>query len=164
MTTIYCTQQLRDLWPVPLALQWRQQYPDLFDDDDLRLTKLQNRNHFCEWFAAIHLFQSRGVLSLIEKYRRKEAHPHKWERFVRLLSPEQRDLLNNICKSCAVQPPDLLLYAPDLRDFWFAEIKGPRDDLSEKQRRSHTAITEQLKVSVEMIEVRIHKRSARRRP
>src|SRR5256885_16889074 len=77
------------------------------------------------------------------------------ERFVRLLSPEQRDLLNNICKSCAAQPPDLLLYAPDLRDFWFAEIKGPRDDLSEKRRRSHTAITEQLKVSVEMIEVRI---------
>ena len=32
------------------------------------MTRRQPRNHFSEWFAAIHLFHRDGALSLIEKY------------------------------------------------------------------------------------------------
>jgi len=66
-TTIYCTAAIKALWPDPLAVQWHQQYPDIFDPDDLRLTQTQPHNHFCEWFAAIHLFHREQALSLVEK-------------------------------------------------------------------------------------------------
>src|SRR5437868_2598281 len=98
---IYCTQELRDRWPVSLARLWRNDYPNLFDDDDVRLSRLQPRNHFNEWFAAIYVFHSRGLLSLIEEYRR--SHPRKKPIFERLLSFDQRQLLNTICASCGVQ-------------------------------------------------------------
>ena len=45
-TTIHCTRAIRDLWPDPLARQWLQQYPDIFDMDDLRLARNQPRYHF----------------------------------------------------------------------------------------------------------------------
>ena len=47
-TTIYFSQQLRFRWPNPLAKEWATQYPLLFDEDDLRITRLQPLNHFCE--------------------------------------------------------------------------------------------------------------------
>jgi len=40
-STIYCSPQLRALWPEPPASQWATFYPDLFDDDDLRITRRQ---------------------------------------------------------------------------------------------------------------------------
>jgi hypothetical protein len=161
MTTIYCTAQVRELWPRPLAHRWLEEYPNIFDADDLRLTKFQPKNHFCEWFAAIHLFQSRAALSLVEQYRRLGAHPWKKKRFERLLSPEERRTLNDICAAYGVQPPDLLVYTPDFKERWFVEVKGPGDRLSEKQLRSHRALATDLKIAVELIEVRI---SGRRPP
>jgi len=66
-TVFYCSPQVRRLWPSPLAAQWASLYPQLFDRDDVRITQLQPKNHFSEWFAAIHLFHRDGVLSLVEK-------------------------------------------------------------------------------------------------
>jgi hypothetical protein len=83
-TTIYCPRALRELWsppiagkPSPLAEQWRQQYPGLFDKDDLRLNTSQGRFnlHFYEWYAAIHLFQRDGAVSMVEKFAFPDAHP-----------------------------------------------------------------------------------------
>ena len=153
--TLYCTPHVRSLWPHPLASRWREEYPNIFDDDDVRLTRLQQRNHFCEWFAAIHLFQSRGVLSLVEKYRRGKAHPRKKEHFEQLFSEAERRRLNEICADCAVQPPDLLVYTSSFSQRGFAEVKGPGDRLSEKQLRSHVALAAEFKLAVEVIEVRI---------
>ena len=65
-TTIHCTKTIRGLWPDPLARQWLQQYPDAFDMDDLRLTVNQPKNHFCEWFAAIHLSHREGAHCMVE--------------------------------------------------------------------------------------------------
>jgi hypothetical protein len=131
--TVYCTPQLRTLWPDPLAGRWREEYPNIFDDDDVRLTGRQRRNHFCEWFAAICLFHSRGVLSLVEKYRRGKAHPCKREPFERLFSVTERRRLNEICADCSVQPPDQLIYTPAFTQRGFVEVKGPGDRLSEPQ-------------------------------
>src|SRR5437867_3464231 len=73
MAVIYCSPQVRRLWPSPIAAQWASLYPQLFDQDDVRLTRLQPKNHFSEWFAAIHLFHRDGALSLVEKYVQNEA-------------------------------------------------------------------------------------------
>lgn len=58
--TIYGEQSLRShvWWPSPLADQWRSLYPTLFSEHDREMAHTQPRNHFFEWFAAIHLFQS----------------------------------------------------------------------------------------------------------
>src|SRR6516164_113428 len=88
-TKTYCTKAIRELWPKPLAGQWLQQYPNLFDEDDRRLTVKQPRNHFCEWFAAIHLFHREGAHSLVEKYVYQN-HPAKIARLKALLSERER--------------------------------------------------------------------------
>src|SRR2546427_13254290 len=85
---------LRDRWPRPLADEWLLAYPQLFDSDDLRLTIKQPRSHFCEWFVAIHLFQSEGALSLIEKYVYR-AHPRKVDFLDAFLSAEHCAYLRN---------------------------------------------------------------------
>ncbi len=157
-TTIYCTSAIRELWPKPLAAQWLQQYPDVFDRDDLRLTVNQPRNHFCEWFAAIHLFHRDGALSLVEKYAFQK-HRRKIEMLASVLSERERRILDTIGKEFRVQPPDLLVFMPKLRRYWFAEVKGPGDRLSEKQAKSHDAITSELGVPVEVIEVKIRARA-----
>ena len=154
-TTIFCTAQIRKLWPEPLADQWFGIYPDLFDEDDLRLTKTQPQNHFCEWFAAIHLFHCHGAYSLVEKYG-ATTHPKKLPIFETLLNARRRKILDDICYGrFSVQPPDLLVYTPDRQHCWFVEVKGPRDRIADKQRRSHTAIRQQLKVPVNLISVQI---------
>ena len=66
--TIFATAQLRKLWPDPLASHWLHVYPQVFDEDDFRITRRQPTKHFNEWLAAVHLFHRDGVYSLIEKY------------------------------------------------------------------------------------------------
>jgi hypothetical protein len=127
----------------------------LFDEDDVRLTTRQPKNHFCEWFAAIHLFHRDGVLSLVEKYV-YSTHSRKQTLFRELLTECQRATLDEICSGLKVQPPDLLVFRPDRSRFWFAEIKGPGDRMREAQRRSHAAIRRRLHVPVELIAVRLH--------
>jgi VRR-NUC domain len=149
---IFCTPQLRALWPNPLARRWLAAYPQLFDRDDFRLTQTQPKNHFCEWFTAVFLFQRDGALSLVEKYG-GTAHSKKGPLFERILTPRQSDMLWMTCADFHCQAPDLLVYSPDFGQFWFAEAKGPRDRLSDKQRRSHQAISRQLKTHVEVFDV-----------
>ncbi len=153
-TRIHCTMAIRKLWPNPLAQQWIQQYPDLFDEDDLRLAVNQPRNHFCEWFAAIHLFHREGAHSLVEKYVFQN-HPAKVAQLATLLSERERKTLEEIRDAYAVQPPDLLVFVPGTSRYWFAEVKGPGDRLSAKQMLSHDALRRKLGVPVEIIEVKI---------
>ncbi len=54
-----------------LSHEWREQYPDVFDEDDLRLATggpQCRKNHFFEWLAAVRLFELIGYHSLVEKY------------------------------------------------------------------------------------------------
>jgi hypothetical protein len=99
-------------------------------------------------------YHQHGVHCLEEKYVFLN-HPRKVALFHSVLSEHQRDKLRNVCSAFRVQPPDLLLYTPDRQRFWFAEVKGPGDRLSKKQRKSHGEITRRLSVPVDVINVRI---------
>jgi hypothetical protein len=145
---------VRALWPSPLAEQWAALYPDLFDAEDVHLTRSQPKNHFAEWFAAIHLFQRDGLLSLVEKYLFK-GHPRKQTLLNQLLTPARQSALREISNQCGVQPPDLLVYTSGLSAVGFAEVKGPGDRLRDAQRVSHRVIEHRLELPVEVIVVRI---------
>lgn len=149
-TRLHCSTALLATWPDPLAAQWLTAFPQLFDVDDLRLTKKQSRHHFWEWFAAVHIFERDGAYSLVEKYNCL-AHPRKIALYESLLDDRQRALLDAACPD--VQPPDLLVYAPDMSEFRFAEVKGPTDRLRAEQQASHDAIERTLGVPVELIHV-----------
>jgi len=148
-----------------LPVQWREQYPGLFDDDDLALAQgPQRKNHFCEWYGAIYIFQRDGARSLVEKYDTYENHLHnrlskghrrKVAEYERVVSEEQRKVLHEICSTFRVQLPDLLVISADGASFSFAEVKGPTDNtLTRKgQRRSRNAIRDRLGVPVEIIKV-----------
>ena len=82
-------------------------------------------------------------------------HPAKVARLAALLSERERKTLDAIREAHAVQPPDLFVFVPKTTRYWFAEVKGPGDRLSPKQIRSHDAITRELGVPVEIIEVKI---------
>jgi VRR-NUC domain len=151
-TTIQCPSAIRDLWPDPLACQWLEQYPHLFDEVDLKLAQNQPSYHFCEWFAAIHLFKRDGVHSLVEKYVYQN-HPAKAARLAAVLSEQERAILDDIERTYLAQPPDLFVFAPGTHRYWFVEVKGPGDKLSPTQLASHEAITRRLGVPVEVIKV-----------
>ena len=152
ITLRYCPE-LRQRWPRPLADEWALAYPEIFDADDLRQTVLQPRGHFYEWFVAIHLFESHGALSLIEKYGYR-AHPRKVEFLDTFLSAEHCAFIRNFRAAFGVQPPDLFVYIPGTDRFWFAEVKGGRDRLRPLQRDSHVALAETLGTHVQMFYVR----------
>jgi hypothetical protein len=111
-TNVHYTRHLREMWPVPLATEWARQYPQLFDEDDLRITRKQPTFHFCEWFAAIHLFRRDGAYSLIEKYGFRN-HTRKREVIETLFPATLARFLSGFRAEFHVQPPDLLVFMPD---------------------------------------------------
>jgi len=147
---IGCPKSLRALWPDPLAAQWREQYPQLFDADDYRCTRKQPTKHFWEWYAAIHLYEREGAYSLVEKYDCKN-HPLKTARLASVLTARQSEFVNRIYYDHHTQVPDLFVYMPGTHRFWFAEAKGPTDRLRPNQVRGHEAIERELGVPVEIL-------------
>jgi hypothetical protein len=133
-----------------LALEWRQRFPDLFDDEDLRLANSQPRVHFYEWLGAIVLHHATGYLSLVEKYE-FAMHPRKQEIVSQLLPPPVRDALRDRGRARA-QAPDLLMYAPDRSDWFFCEVKGPRDRLRDEQIRKFGLLADLTAKSVRLLE------------
>lgn len=114
-----------------LSRDWAQQYPSVFDDDDLRLaTGLQRKtNHFFEWLAAVHLYELTGYLSLVEKYDCRN-HPRKHSLFRTIVGPT---VFANVMSN-PQGIPDLVVYSPDHADWLFAEVKGSTDRLKDYQR------------------------------
>jgi hypothetical protein len=111
-----------------LREEWAQRYRQLFDADDLRIARTQPDYHFFEWLAAVHFLESRGYLSLVEQYQ-FPSHQRKRLVLSRLVPPE---LVESIEHS-SIQPPDLLVYAPDYSDWFFCEVKGPNDKITPRQ-------------------------------
>ena len=147
---IMYSRSLRDLWPDPLAGEWMRRYPHLFDEDDFRCTRKQQHLHFWEWYAAIHLIEREGAYSLVAKYVCKN-HPVKAARLASVLSQSQIDTLKAICRDTHAEPPDLFVYVPGTRRFWFAEVKVPPDYVRPNQAASHGAITREMGVPVEVL-------------
>jgi hypothetical protein len=151
--TIYCPEELRRCWPKPLAWLWRKIYPELFDDDDLRLARSQPHYHFVEWFAATHLFHLYGVHVLLSKYAFSN-HPRKAEIIDRILAASARALLR---RAMVGQPPDMFVFHPRSSQFWFAEVKGPGDRLRPTQPKNHERLAERFHVDVQVVTVRLHR-------
>jgi hypothetical protein len=153
-STIFFPPQLRAQWPSPLTTEWAEAYPAIFDADDIRNTLKQPKNHFYEWFAAVHLFHRDGALSLVEKYLFNN-HTRKAALIRELLTEEQLHTLVQIHRDeLKIQPPDLLVFTPDRRRIWFAEVKGPGDTPRPRQPESQHAIRTRLGLPVELITVR----------
>lgn len=113
-----------------LVQEWRQRYPMLFDDDDVRIlsTEHQRRYHFFEWLAAILLFEATGYVSLVEKYTAK-SHASKRQAVQELLPPALFEWLSTNESG----QPDLFVFHPTTQDWFFCEVKGGEDRIRDNQ-------------------------------
>jgi hypothetical protein len=126
----------------PLRIEWAVQYHQIFDEQEVRIAANQAGGHFFEWFAAVHLHETTGWLSLVESYQFKV---QKWKRNVlrKLGAADLIEFFDNQEKAGfgRRQAPDLLVYAPDLSDFYFCEVKGPTDRLRPMQKEYFEAVS-----------------------
>jgi hypothetical protein len=124
-----------------LPRKWYKEYPSIFDEDDLRLAFSRPTYHFFEWLGAICLYQRSGYLSLIEQYQFKN-HKHKQAILSRLNFPGLKKAMEYQLRINKTQAPDLLVYKPDYSDWFFCEVKGRDDPLSQQQRNHFTVLSE----------------------
>jgi hypothetical protein len=139
-----------------LAPEWKRRFPELFDEDDLRLAQGPQGPkgyHFVEWLAAIVLHHTAGYLSLVSKYEFRN-HPAKQRIVAQLLAPDIRAALRDRVEHGSAQPPDLLMYAPDLSDWFFCEVKGPGDALRPQQVRKFDALAAMTGRPVRLLRLR----------
>lgn len=114
---------------------WSARYPQLFDADDCRLCRSQCKDgyHFFEWLGAILLYEATGYWSMVQKYGSKN-HRRKlaiWEKLAPVKSlPDSYGY------------PDLFVFAPDHRDWYFCEVKGAQDKLRAHQLATFRQIYE----------------------
>lgn len=108
--------------------EWSSKHPELFDNDDIRVAETQAKlgYHFHEWLAALTLYQSTGYLSLIESYEFKR-QKRKQEIMRDILPAQVLSAVEAITATGKVQCPDLLCYHPETKDWFFCEVKGPKD-------------------------------------
>jgi len=118
---------------------WQREYPFLFDVRDASLAaSYQGRTlspHFLEWYAAIQMYESFGYYSLNKNYECPD-HAAKHGLLRRLVSEQAFQFIINphpiygtgLC-------PELLLYKPDLSDWMFCAVKGPKETLKLEQAR-----------------------------
>jgi hypothetical protein len=107
----------------------------LFDNDDISIALNQAKMgyHFHEWLAAILLFHTEGLYSLIEQYQFPK-HKRKRNIMAKLqIEPNVISYMEKHPEHGGTQCPDLLVYKPDFSDWFFIEVKGPKDKLSERQ-------------------------------
>jgi len=113
---------------------WSSLYPFLFDAQDTQIALNQRHlgYHYHEWFAAILIYHTRGLLSLIETYAYK-SHNRQRKILETLVTPETFEFITSRGISSVTQCPDLLVYTSDKTDWFFCEVKGPNDKLHNKQ-------------------------------
>jgi hypothetical protein len=117
-----------------LVENWSRMYPFLFDAHDTQIA-LNQRDlgyHYYEWLAAILLYHTKGLLSLIEAYAYK-SHERKRKILEKLVAGDTLDFIASKGISSVTQCPDLLVYTPDRIEWFFCEVKGPKDKLRKKQ-------------------------------
>ncbi|MCH8026008.1 MAG: hypothetical protein IH866_04355 [Chloroflexi bacterium] len=145
--TIHYHARLRDRWRSgSLPRELRHAYPDLFDDDDLRLALSQPAYHFFEWLGALH-YREIGFNVLVEQYV-YSAHPRKIATVCQLISEDDLQFLRNL----PGQPPDLLVHRGDALSF-FVEVKSSSDSISQRQNRAFTRIVKRFSADVRVLRV-----------
>ena len=112
--------------------KWKLRFPELFDEQDVGIAENQPDYHFWEWLAAIVLYHATGYRALVDKYAYAN-HPRKQEIVARLLSGDVLRVLRDRTEHGSIQGPDLLMYAPDMSDWFFCEVKGPGTDCGQSR-------------------------------
>lgn len=132
-TTLEYARKLYQLWLRGHVHQvWFWEYPELFKLPDFANVRNQYRrgHHFGEWYTAIY-FHKRGWNVLIEKYVfRKHRADHRIAQ--QLLGKQAMSFLEKNARRVA-QPPDLLVFDPHHKFYFFAEVKRERDRLRNTQ-------------------------------
>ena len=122
--------------------QWADDYRGiLFNDRDIQSKEnsTQRHNYFHEWFSAITIFNRYGLKSLVGKYAAKDpAHRKKVETVLERVSDDVWEAMKTVVTGAEVETgglPDLFVYRDDnITDWFFAEVKGPTDKISDKQK------------------------------
>jgi hypothetical protein len=110
-----------------LVKSWRVRYPDLFDGLDVHFARTQPTAHFFEWLTAILLYEATGYLSLQEYILR--THPRKRAIFESRVS---KKIFRDVDYDQGGLP-DLFVYSPRFRDWFFCEVKGGPDGIRPNQ-------------------------------
>ena len=118
-----------------LVDEWHEAYPDMFDKDDYRLARSQPGNHFFEWLAAVLLRESTGYCSLVEKYE-SASHVAKVDTFRKTVDSAVFDF----AMAHRTGLPDLFVYQPGTSNWFFCEVKGGPDRLSQGQICTHAKL------------------------
>ena len=142
---------LRERWNSgELPRRWRRAYPGVFDDQDLRVALSQPRYHFFEWLGALH-YHEKGYSVLVGKYflQRNERRLKKLLQVLNEGDPSFRSFRTAL----SALPPDLLIYGKRRR-FFFVEVKGPRDRMSDRQRQAFRAIAQRFSTEVRILKFR----------
>ena len=115
--------------------QWAREYPWVFDEADVRLVAPRARHGrlFSEWLAAT-FYGRQGYRVLIGKYQFAMAQPRKSETFRRIAPKAVVDLPTLGGAFGRRQGPDLFVYSKDERTWFFAEVKGSGDTVSDEQK------------------------------
>lgn len=141
---------------------WYEKYGGfLFDEDDRRLAESQKGHHFYEWLGAVVMHETTGYRCLLQKYQ-FAAHSQKQEILARLILPPLAAVFNGQVErgegGTRMQGPDLLMYAPDERAFFFCEVKGPTDNLRAPQVAFFESIVEATGQQIEWLTFREFRR------
>lgn len=134
-------------------MRWAKTYPMLFDEDDLRIAENQTEMgyHFYEWLAAVLIYHSHGLFSLVEKYQ-FASHPRKQDKVDKLVEPRIAELIRSHPDYGNAQCPDLLVYNPDHSDWFFCEVKGPADRLRSEQAEFFRALADLSGKPINLVE------------
>ena len=146
LTFLYHADQRARFADGSLVEHWFSTYKDMFDANDYRLARNQPGNHFFEWLAAVLFRESMGYYSLIEKYESAN-HPEKVATFRGLVNGE----LFNFAMTNRSGLPDLFVYHPETKDWFFCEVKGGSDRLSPRQRDLHQQLEQLSKKPVRVL-------------
>ncbi len=132
---------------------WLCEYKDLFDQSDLAIIRNQYRrgHHFGEWFTAVY-FWRKGYRVLIEKYAFRK-HKKHFATAVGVVGKAGMGFLVRNVRTVA-QPPDLLVYDPEAKSYFFAEVKRERDRLREKQSQFFEAVEKRLGCQVVIVSLK----------
>ena len=140
-----------DLWK-----QWSATYPRLFLDHDLITLENQARtgHHFHEFLASVLLLENNNWLSLVVKYQwanhpqkhnvMDQINSHKLDRGLKFIRTEMKGRYG----------PDLVVYNSDFSEWFFCEVKGPKDRWDEEQIQDYKTIAEKTGKPVRLMKFR----------
>ncbi|MFP4621148.1 MAG: hypothetical protein ACLFM7_07535 [Bacteroidales bacterium] len=110
-----------------LISKWANAYPEIFDEDDIRLARDQAKygHKFYEWMGAVVIYNTIGYLSLMQEYE-LTSHKRKHAAFQNIVDSKTFQYImgpkeeENHC-------PDLFCFSVDIDDWFFCDVKGKEE-------------------------------------